>query len=63
MLDRPGKEKRRAIPLAPPGPPPELPESANRDFERRHGRPVVAVGAEMIRITSQARFLGRWSAP
>lgn len=62
MLDRPGKENRPAVPLAPP-PPPELPESENRDFERRYGRPVVVVRSEMIRITSHARFLGRWSAP
>ena len=64
MLDRPGKGKRPAPPrpLAPAPAPPELPECENRDFERRHGRPVVVRG-EMIRITSHARFLGRWSAP
>jgi hypothetical protein len=39
-----------------------LPERSNRDFERRHGDPIVVV-TETLRYSSHSRFLGRWSAP
>ncbi|MEO8431318.1 MAG: hypothetical protein ABI592_07400 [Acidobacteriota bacterium] len=62
MLDRPPRAKRPTLERIAPPAPPELPERANGDFERRHGLPVVVRG-EMIRVTMHARFLGRWSAP
>lgn len=57
---------RKAAPKRRPAPvtlvsPTELPERTNRDFDRRHGDSMLV--SERIRLTSQTRFLARWSAP
>ncbi len=50
----------REVPIPPPAAE-KLPELPNTGFEKRLGAP--ARRQEIIRYSSHARFLARWSAP